>query len=57
MKDDRYRQAEQIRLDLRRRGVLPKCRLCRMPLSAPLSIIRGVGPTCWKRDRKQMKLW
>lgn len=49
-------RAEAIRLDLRRRGIFPKCRLCRAPLRAPLSVIRGVGPVCWKRDRKQLRL-
>jgi len=50
------KRAEVLRMDLRKRGILPKCRLCRMPLTAPLSILRGVGPVCWKRDRQQLPL-
>jgi hypothetical protein len=50
-------RAEEIRQDLQKRGITPRCRLCRMELRAPRSIIRGVGPTCWLRERAQLRLF
>ena len=50
-------EARAIVEDLSKRGVQPKCHVCRTPLKAPVSIVRGCGPTCWKRDRVQMRLF
>jgi hypothetical protein len=49
-------RAREIVEDLSAKGIKPKCHVCRRPLKAPVAIVRGCGPKCWKRDRIQMRL-